>query len=451
MNLTIILIGVVAIVGVSSLNWRLSVKAIFVIIILEGVLRKWVLPQASDLIYFLKDLVLLGAYLRFFLGSEPKYPFQKTYLNIFLLLSTFWCVFQAFNPSLGSPIVGLFGIKAYLFYIPLMWMIPSLFKSQEELYEFLRNYLLLVIPVALLATVQYTSPLDSPINVYAGGVESNASVGGNPRVTGTFPYLTGYSVYLSFCFSILIPFLSLPQPKIWQLLTYTEMLLVVGTSFMTGARSLVLFEVLFVGGYLFLLWLDKSAQAFTSSKKFILPVILSMVVVPTYFQGAMAAFFDRAENSDNITNRIVNTFINFEEATSYKGFDGYGTGATHQAVPVLRSTLQLPMGEPLPPSEEEMRRVVLETGPLGWFFWYGMRLMLIISLFRVFRWLKTPFLNNLALAALLFHLISFTGQLVSNVTVGIYYWFFSGLIFLLPQLEYRYFLAYKQQTGERYV
>ena len=68
MNLTIILIGVVAIVGVSSLNWRLSVKAIFVIIILEGVLRKWVLPQASDLIYFLKDLVLLGAYLRFFLG-----------------------------------------------------------------------------------------------------------------------------------------------------------------------------------------------------------------------------------------------------------------------------------------------------------------------------------------------------------------------------------------------
>ncbi|MFM6074201.1 MAG: hypothetical protein ACKPB9_21865, partial [Dolichospermum sp.] len=90
--------------------------------------------------------------------------------------------------------VGLFGFKTYLFYIPLMWMLPSLFQTQEELYQFLRNYLLLVIPVAILAILQFFSPIDSPLNVYArnnlGGI---AVAGENVRVTGTFPYIAGYS------------------------------------------------------------------------------------------------------------------------------------------------------------------------------------------------------------------------------------------------------------------
>jgi hypothetical protein len=38
----------------------------------EGALRKWVLPQASEMIYFLKDVVLIGAYLNFYAFSVPK-------------------------------------------------------------------------------------------------------------------------------------------------------------------------------------------------------------------------------------------------------------------------------------------------------------------------------------------------------------------------------------------
>ncbi|MFM6687434.1 MAG: hypothetical protein ACKPH9_15580, partial [Dolichospermum sp.] len=159
--------------------------------------------------------------------------------SITLFLCTGWCAFQIFNPSLGSPIVGLFGFKTYLFYIPLMWMLPSLCQTQEELYQFLRNYLLLVIPVAILAILQFFSPIDSPLNVYArnnlGGI---AVAGENVRVTGTFPYIAGYSTYMSFCFTVLIPILSLNQPKIWRIITFIEAFLVVGTSFMSGARGL---------------------------------------------------------------------------------------------------------------------------------------------------------------------------------------------------------------------
>lgn len=455
MNLLLPLIVLIFIVWLSSLNWRKSVKLALIIVVLEGALRKWVLPQASDLIYFLKDIILLGAYLRFYLSSEPKYHGKAGFFTNTLFLCTAWCAFQIFNPSLGSPIVGLFGLKAYLFYIPLMWMIPTLFESQEKLYQFLRNYLLLVIPVAILAIAQFFSPTNSLLNVYAsGGVKQVATAGENVRVTGTFPYIAGYSTYMSFCFTVLMPILSLPQPKKWQIITFIEAFLVVGTSFMTGARGLVLFEILFLLGYFSLLWLTQPSKAIQNTKKFILPIFLISAVVPVFFQKGIEAFFTRAttaSDSGNFSDRAFSAFTEPVAAMQFKGFDSYGIGATHPAIPVLRNALQLYSGEALPPSEGEMGRVVMEIGIFGFILWYALRLYLIISLLGMFLKLKTPFLRNLALAVFLFHAINFTGQLIFNTTFGVYYWFFSGFIFLLPQLEYQQLLFYQNQTHQSYV
>ncbi|MEH2319943.1 DNA translocase FtsK 4TM domain-containing protein [Nostoc sp.] len=451
MILLIALAGVVAIVGISSLNWRLAVKATLIIVVLEGVLRKWVLPQASDMIYFLKDLVLLGAYLRYYLGSELKYPLRLTFFNIALFMSVGWCVFQVFNPSLGSPIVGFFGLKTYLFYIALMWMLPNLFQSEEELYKFLRTYLVLLIPVCILAIAQFYAPINSPINVYAGGVQGQAVVDGNARVTGTFPYILGYSTYLSICFTIVIPLLSVPQTKIWSLLTLVEFFLVAGTSLMTGARGLLLFEILFILAYFCLLWFTKPSIAVRSTKHFILPIVLITAVVPIFFNKAIEGFYKRATTSDNFTERVFSTFSEPGQAMQWKGFDSYGIGATHQAVSTLRKILGLSLGESSPPSEGEMGRIVLEIGLFGFLIWYGLRLILIFSLLRVFLKLKTPFLRNLALAVFLLHAISLTTQLVFNNTLAIYYWFFSGFLFLLPELEYRQSLSNRHQGNQPYV
>lgn len=308
MILLVALVGVVAIVSLSFLNWRRAVKTVLFVVVLEGVLRKWVLPQASDMIYFLKDLILLGAYLRYYLSPEPKYPLKLTFFNIALLMSLGWCIFQVVNPNLGSLIVGIFGLKAYLFYVPLMWMLPSLFDSEEELYKFLRAYLLLLIPVSILAIAQFYSPASSPINVYGGGVEANAVVDGNPRVTGTFPYIAGYSTYLSICWTILIPLMSLPHKKIWSFLTLVEILLIVGTSFMTGARGLLLFEILFTLGYFCLLWLTKPSKAFNATKQFVVPILLISTVVPLFFDKAIQAFSKRATTASDSSTFVDRVF-----------------------------------------------------------------------------------------------------------------------------------------------
>ena len=36
-------------------RWRLAVQAVMVLIIVEGALRKWVLPGSQDLVYFAKE------------------------------------------------------------------------------------------------------------------------------------------------------------------------------------------------------------------------------------------------------------------------------------------------------------------------------------------------------------------------------------------------------------
>jgi hypothetical protein len=64
--MTLILLGLIGgglITYIASLNWRRAVMAALVIVVLEGVLRKWLVPQAREVIIFLKEFDLLGAYM----------------------------------------------------------------------------------------------------------------------------------------------------------------------------------------------------------------------------------------------------------------------------------------------------------------------------------------------------------------------------------------------------
>lgn len=410
-------------------------------------MRKWLFPQMSDLIYFLKDFVLLGAYLRYFIfpTSQERFFIKRNFIYILILLLAGWILFQAFNPSLGSPFVGILGIRGYLLYIPLIWLIPNLFQSEAELQRFLRNYLLLTIPVCLLGVAQFFSPPGSPINVYVPveGVDPEAVVTfgqevTRARVTGTFSYIAGHSAYLSFCYSLLLVLLAREQTQRWRWIYAFETLLVVANAFMTGSRSVILFIVLFSGIYFGLKSIKHPGEMFKTVGRIILPSMAIVVAAMIWFQPAMDAFWTRAATSEDVNNRILDSFTQvgaYSQFSQYKGLDGYGAGATHQAAPIVRSLFNLPPGEALPATEGETGRVFLELGPIGFLLWYGLRLTLIIALGSLFLQLKRPLLKDLALAACLTQLILITGHLVFHHTFLPHFWFLSSFIFLLPRLE----------------
>jgi hypothetical protein len=437
--LSIGFLAAIIVITLASTNWKLSIKTVLVLVVIEGALRKWALPQASQLIYFLKDFVLIGAYFAYFGKPRPtnRSAVKDGTIKGLAYLIAMWCFFEIFNPNLGSPIIGMFGIRNYLLYIPLMWMIPALFQSEEELYKFLRNYLLLLIPVGLLAIAQYFSPPESFLNVYTADMEQQtATSGGAVRVTGTFSYLAGYAVYLGVCFTLLLPLMFRQQALIWRCLTIVEFSLIAITSLMTGSRGLMIFIVLQLIGYFGFEGFRNFSSLSNFLGKFLFPAIVGFFLVVSKFQTAINSFGERANNSDDILPRMLNTFTEPFEFFQYALFNGYGAGATFQANEVIRSFFNLPGGEYIPVYYEgETGRIALELGIIGFFSWYGLKIVLLVAIWHVYRQLKLPFLKQLALSIFLFQSINITGQFVFNHSANLYCWFLNGFIFLLPQLE----------------
>ena len=443
MKLIIGLLACVIIFYFSALKWRRSVKAVFFLIVFEGALRKWVLPQASEMIYFLKDVILLGAYLNFygFSGYKKKLPKKAggQIVNVLIFIASSWCIFQGFNPSLGSPLLGIFGLRGYLIYLPLIWLIPYLFESENELYKFLRSHLLLTIPCGLIGIVQFLSPPESFINAYANETavaKATFGVTSAVRITGTFSYINNYAIYLIVCFALLVVMISAKQPRKWQTISVIELFLVIMNSFMTGSRGTIFTEVLFLVSYFCAKGLTRPASAVRLLRKLIVPTIIVSIAGFIWFRPAIDAFWLRTTSNKDVSGRVLISFIEPFDFIKYKELDGFGTGATHQATPTIRQVLDLPPGEVIPTSfEPEMGRIALELGPLGFLFWYGLRVSLIIVLLRTFFSLKIQFLRELALVAFLVQLIQINGFLVFHHTYAVYYWFLSSFIFLLPRVE----------------
>jgi len=450
MKMLIALLAVLTIFYLSFNNWKTAVKAVFFLTVMEGALRKWVLPQASELIYFLKDLVLLGAYIRFYgtAATRGKFKVINHPVNILIILVFIWCIFQALNPSLGTVVVGIFGLKIYLFYIPLIWMLPVLFPTEESLYKFLRSHLLLIIPVGILGIVQFFSPIASPINTYAptsAGVTEVATFGGATsetrslvRITGSFSYINNYTAYLVVCFGILIALISTNQNRLWKLIFLLEISLVAVNSLMTGSRTPVIASAVILLGYLMIRGLTEVSSILRLIKQFMLPVIVAVIFAYIGFSSAINAFFARASGNNDLLYRISISFLEPFNFIKYKDIDGFGVGATHPGTGALRAILNLPTGEFIPVGyESEMGRVILEIGPIGFFLWYSLRIAILGSLLIVFWNLRRPLLRQLALAAFLIQLSWINGQLVFHHTFAVYYWFMTGFVFLLPWLEYK--------------
>ncbi|MFM5962230.1 MAG: hypothetical protein ACKOQ2_34635, partial [Dolichospermum sp.] len=72
MIIAIVLVAIFLLIWLSILDWKKSIFFVLVFLILEGLARKWILPQASQYIYFIKDIVLIGAYIKYFLIEKNK-------------------------------------------------------------------------------------------------------------------------------------------------------------------------------------------------------------------------------------------------------------------------------------------------------------------------------------------------------------------------------------------
>lgn len=437
----IILAGLAA-AAWSVAHWRKAVKLALVLVILEGAIRKWLFPGAQDLVYFGKDVLLLGAYVGV-LRDRPRF-WQRLPatpgLNALLLLGVIYGALQVFNPWLPNLLVGMLGFKAYFLYIPLLFLLPEVFPDDRSLAVFLRRYIFLAIPVGMLALAQFLSPASSPLNTYARtatDLNTIATFGTSTfvRVTSTFSYITGYSTYL-----VVVAFLALSvlATTRWRLrgnwVSYAAFAATLMGMFMTGSRGPVLML-----GLLFPLYWWLAVARERGGGRTMARLLLALGLVAGFIgftaPDAVEAFYGRAAGSTDVTARMISPFIQPFRILDSAGLFGFGIGATHQAAGAITPGMRQYSWIPVGPVEAETGRVMLELGGLGFLLIYAVRIYLIWFSFQQVFLLRSTFHRAVATASLLFFLAQLPGAVVFNVTADLYYWFFAGLLLLVIHLD----------------
>jgi hypothetical protein len=428
---------------VASKYWQRALFGVFVLLVFEGALRKWVFPGAQAQIYLVKDVILLGVYLGFFLDRPRTQPTLRDGRAVKIILGlafTFGCL-EVLNPNSPSVLVGLAGLKAYFLYAPIAFVLPYAIKSREHLLRLIWCYLLIAIPVAVLGFVQIVAGPGSFLNTYVSHSEDVAAGVGFGRTydlirtSGTFSYISGYSTFLSF---IAILALGYNIAQGWRIkgniIPLAALTLVVGAMFTTGSRTPVYSLIATAPVILWWAMLRGVLPLRTAVRLSILIPIMALVAINVSPQ-AFEAFADRAsQSSDSVSDRLFAGVFQAIEALEAVPFFGLGIGVTHpSALTIMGVTSPWWLLGTL--IEGEVARVTVELGAIGLMLMFGLRILVIIFALRSARTFKDPAYRALGIVLSIYLTLGFFETVILNPTAGLYYWGALGLVLAMRRLE----------------
>lgn len=351
---------------------RFLKKCVWLFIILlfsEGAMRKWFFPSLSNIIFIVRDPVVILMYIMAIRGRL----FPESWFVRSALFFSFIFLFLHMFPPHGSFLVTLFGIRTNFLYIPLMFLIPKIFdrKDVERVGQF---FMLLAIPMALLMVIQFLSPPDSFVNAaVGGGRQLSAGLKGVVRPAGIFAFNTAVGKYLSMTVAFILYAMSQKGLVSVLMLLFAGPSVVVSLLSSGSRNNLLQALIVFVGGLAVLL-----------KKQNLIFLIVLLVIVGSvsiwlvsekdFAQQGISSFESRFFGSQGITDPdmrkklfkrgIIDRYYYglfvepFENLFSLPAF-GYGIGyGTNAASYFLSGRVRFTL------AEGELRRVMME---MGWF------------------------------------------------------------------------------------
>lgn len=418
-----------------------TVLIIYLLAILEGAIRKYIAPQFGQYIFFIRDPFLLYAYylaVRFAL-FPPK--------RGFFALSLFMCVFGVLLLFMQAAIfgvedirllLGVYGWRAYFFYVPLAFLIGAQFRP-EDLRLFARVTLMLAVPIGVLVVAQFFSPPDAAINV--GVAEEKElqfkSVGIDMeriRTNGTFTSPAGQQQFIASSFALLLSMLLLRRRQ-----ASAAFLAIGGCGVLTclalsGSRGAMLMCGIVVAAAMGVSLVAKGAGMKT--KSLLLPaglVIAALLLYPIVFPEGFNAFMYRwtgaaAAEKDigGVWGRAFLGMLDFVRLIDQVPLFGYGIGYGGNASIMLGAEV-----DGIRPGvlvEADLSRQMVDLGPIFGLLYIIFRVALVVWL--GFQALKATRQGSDPMPLLLYSyagLTIFSGQITGNGTINAYAWLFAGL------------------------
>jgi len=366
---------------------RRWIYAYFLLLIFEGMLRKWGSLNflVSSALLIVRDPVVLMIY--FLAWKAGVFPKSK-YMKVWAALTVIFCflgVLQVFFNSWLRLVVVLYGIRTYCLHVPLIFLMPRVFQ-REDLHRIGRWTLLIAGPMAFLMAAQFLLPPDSFINrgTFGEGSEQIGAALGRIRPAGTFSYGTGAT-----SFNLLVAAFLLYScvDRTWvsgriRLVAAVAFVLILPISgsrgFVLSCGILLLFAM--IGGTFKprLLWVTLQGAAFGVA-------IFALLSLTSVFREGLLTFSTRwveaigtgGSFNESIVQRFFGEFIGAFNELGTTPVLGYGLGLGSNVGSALTSwSIGFLLGE------SEWERTVMEMGPVVAVLWLGARCGFGLLLYR---------------------------------------------------------------------
>jgi hypothetical protein len=341
----------------------------FWLLLVEGALRKWVVPELSNPLLIVRDPVALGIY--FFAMRGRVFPRNSwtvalAVIATLTLLATFAQLLPYIPPKMIALVEG-YGVHANYFHLPLIFVMARVLRPQD-LRKFGWWILLLLIPMSILLVAQFRAAPDAFVNRTAGGEgEMMTAAMGKVRTAGPFSFVIGVVAYYSLATGYLIwGVLMKGTYKNWLLMA-AGIALIIGIA-VSGSRSVVAACAVVVASLLVVIVLrPKMINRFV--QVLIVVLVLAFVVsrTPIFKEGMRVIttrFTEVAEASEqtvagNVVSRLWSSFSEGFYVLTKAPLLGYGLGiGTNAGAKLLTGHALFLL------TEDEWSRVFLESGPV---------------------------------------------------------------------------------------
>ena len=358
----------------------------FLLLIFEGALRKWIVPELSTPLLVVRDPIALWLIIICFKNHVFKmnfYIWAMWFIGyVAFVLAIYW--------GHGNSTVALFGARVFIVHFPLIFIIGRVFDYRDVI-KMGKAMLWLIPPMTILTIIQFYSPQSSWVNRgVAGNLEGAGFAGalGFYRPPGTFSFTTGLSLFFGFGASYLFFFWvdAAKTVKKWFLLIITGFYLIV----VPFTISRTLFLETGISGFFALF------VAFKSPKKLVRILLalsssailfLAIGDLPT-FQSSLEAFsvrFNQANEVEGglfqgvIIDRFLGGLVGAVSSSGDLPFWGYGIGAGSNAGLALLSMGAAFSGNAIT-VEADWGKHVAEMGILLGSTVIGVRILLTLDL-----------------------------------------------------------------------
>ncbi|HKP93979.1 MAG TPA: hypothetical protein VJS88_08785, partial [Chthoniobacterales bacterium] len=229
-------------------NLRRLIWLYLALLILEGALRKWIVPQLSTPLLLVRDPVVVAIYvlaLRARLFPHNIYIVSLVVLAILSWVTGILVLLPVYSLHAIILVTG-YGVRSNFLHLPLIFVIPAVFDL-EDVKRVGWWTIVGMIPMALLMAVQFAASPDSFINRVAGGGEGLQIQAGSGKVRppAVFSFVSGTIYYLSAAAAFLLHAVLAKLPYKTWLLYASAAGLILGLG-VSGSRSTVLAVMLVV-------------------------------------------------------------------------------------------------------------------------------------------------------------------------------------------------------------